>query len=378
MNITDTLIHTLKGRSQRSNLCEIPPFKEYYPSIKNMSPQQRTFYRYLEKELSHHRYPPVDGNISYLFVYTYNIINQWEKKGLEYIYLALVELAEAYYYEKKFADYCNCWSYDCLLALKHYEDYLVVSEPEDIFSVNGQLGNMRCNVSYYLHRPVKAIDLLVMLGGKITRYTKSHATAFRDFLETSFAEDTERHGPWLQRLLSAQKSAQTYEHMFFTGVPVNTQLELSIPYYCFYAAYTLHDNFQELIRTAENRLREAHNMPKVGEGWVSETELYYALKQAFPQTQVVQHGHPEWLGKQHLDIWFPRWKIAVEYHGTQHFEPVEIFGGEQGFAAVQERDERKLRLCTENNVVLIVATERDSHDDVIQQVKQAYSSNTKL
>jgi hypothetical protein len=213
-----------------------------------------------------------------------------------------------------------------------------------------------------------------MLGGKITQYTKKHATAFRDFLEMTFAEDTEKHGSWLERLLSAQKPAQTYEHELFAGAPNQAPIKLGIPYYCFYAAYTLHDTFQELIRTAENRLREAHNVPKVGEGWVSETELYYALKQAFPQTSVIQHGHPEWLGRQHLDIWFPRWKIAVEYHGTQHFEPVEIFGGKEGLAATEERDERKQRLCKQHNVVLIVATERDSHEDIIGQVNQAHSS----
>lgn len=244
-----------------------------------------------------------------------------------------------------------------------------VSEPNNIFSVNGQLGNMRCTVCYYLNRQAKAIDILIMLGGKITRYTKKHATAFRDFLETAFAEDTEKHGSWLKRLLAAQQPVQTYEHLLFAGAQNNSQIKLSIPYYCFYAAYTLHDTFQELIRSAENCLREAHNMPKVGEGWVSETELYYALKNAFQQTQVIQHGHPEWLGRQHLDIWFPRWKIAVEYHGTQHFEPVEIFGGQQGFEIVKERDERKLQLCKQNNVTLIVATEQNSHNDIIEQVK---------
>ncbi len=123
----DMLIDKLEGLSQPNKSGEIPCFKEYYPSIESMSLHQKKFYRYLERELQQHRYPSVDGNISYLFVYAYNILNQWETKGIEYVYLSLLELAEAYYIESKFAEYCNYWSYDCLLALKQYDEYLIVS-----------------------------------------------------------------------------------------------------------------------------------------------------------------------------------------------------------------------------------------------------------
>ena len=43
---------------------------------------------------------------------------------------------------------------------------------------------------------------------------------------------------------------------------------------------------------------------QVGEGWVSETKLFYLLQEKFPELEIVQHASPDWLGRQHLDIFF--------------------------------------------------------------------------
>ena len=46
-------------------------------------------------------------------------------------------------------------------------------------------------------------------------------------------------------------------------------------------------------------------------------------------------------------------KIAFEYQGKQHFEPVEYFGGKEHFEEQRKRDELKLKLSKENGIVLI-------------------------
>lgn len=43
----------------------------------------------------------------------------------------------------------------------------------------------------------------------------------------------------------------------------------------------------------------------------------------------------------------------VEYDGAQHFSPVEIFGGEDGFRSTQARDSIKNNYCITNNIQLI-------------------------
>ena len=208
-----------------------------------------------------------------------------------------------------------------------------------------------------------------MFGCSVTKYTKQHSAAFRDFLEVSFTEVAEKEGEWLNRLLAEQDITKSYGCYLFGGAPIG-QPQPKFKYYCFYASYNFSSIIQKVVRIAENRLREANKMPKVGEGWISETALYYAVKEAFPQTQVIQHGSPDWIGKQHLDIWIPSWKIAIEYQGKQHFEPVEIFGGIQGLEATKKRDIRKKKLCQKNNVSLIETTSTNSHEEVICRIKQ--------
>lgn len=59
-----------------------------------------------------------------------------------------------------------------------------------------------------------------------------------------------------------------------------------------------------------------------------------------------------WLERLSLDFYIPEYNIAIECQGIQHFEPVEYFGGQEGYIKQVERDKRKMALCIENNVTL--------------------------
>ena len=107
-----------------------------------------------------------------------------------------------------------------------------------------------------------------------------------------------------------------------------------------------------LIRQAENEVRAARGIAAVGEAWVGETELLYRVRELLPGIAVIPHGQPKWLGRQHLDIWIPSLSVGIEYHGAQHFRPVEFFGGEAAFLKAKERDERKRTLCAANSIRL--------------------------
>tara|TARA_B110000967_G_C18846377_1_gene542221 strand:+ start:346 stop:1200 length:855 start_codon:yes stop_codon:yes gene_type:complete len=113
-----------------------------------------------------------------------------------------------------------------------------------------------------------------------------------------------------------------------------------------------------VVRTSkeiENEVRTELGLPKIGEGWISETTLYYQLKTYFKNEDLIHHGRPDWLGPQHVDIWFPDHSIGVEYQGIQHDRPVDFFGGEESFKKNIERDKRKKRLFKENKSLLIEA-----------------------
>jgi hypothetical protein len=74
--------------------------------------------------------------------------------------------------------------------------------------------------------------------------------------------------------------------------------------------------------------------------------LYYIVKNAFPDLQVIHHASPDWLGRQHLDIFIPAISLAIEYQGRQHDEPVAFFGGQEAYEQVKKHDARKKRLCS--------------------------------
>ncbi len=110
---------------------------------------------------------------------------------------------------------------------------------------------------------------------------------------------------------------------------------------------------------AENNIRLKYGVPLIGEGWISETQLFKNLEQLLSDHKVIHHGKPEWLGRMHLDVYIPELKDAFEYQGKQHYQAVNYFGGQESFKQTQKRDKEKARLCEENGVTLFYINEGD-------------------
>ncbi|MGB1284361.1 MAG: hypothetical protein ACPG44_07840 [Polaribacter sp.] len=131
-----------------------------------------------------------------------------------------------------------------------------------------------------------------------------------------------------------------------------------------------------ILKQAEDLYREEIGMPKVGEGWISETELFYKISDYFKEDEVVHHASPKWLGRQHLDIYFPKLNIGIEYQGAQHYEPIDFFGGQEAFEKTQERDKRKKQLCEKYNCLLIYADKGYDLNDIIIEIEGRKNSIT--
>ena len=114
---------------------------------------------------------------------------------------------------------------------------------------------------------------------------------------------------------------------------------------------------KEYSTNIENTIREEFDLPKIGEKWKSETELYYMISKFLDKENIefMFHYRPDFLQGLELDIYFETddKKVGIEYQGLQHFQPIEFFGGEESFKKVVERDKRKMDLCRKNNVQLI-------------------------
>lgn len=93
--------------------------------------------------------------------------------------------------------------------------------------------------------------------------------------------------------------------------------------------------------------------------WKSEALMFTIVKALFNNHIVQREASPLWLGRQRLDVFVPEIKLAIEYQGAQHFQAVDLFGGDHGFRRAVERDALKKRLCEQNGVTLVYVLHSD-------------------
>lgn len=108
--------------------------------------------------------------------------------------------------------------------------------------------------------------------------------------------------------------------------------------------------------------------------WKAEHAAFLALKTKLPAVEIIQHARPIWLAPQHLDIYLPAHKVAIEYQGEQHYRPIEIFGGTEGFEATVRRDEAKRRLCALAGVRLEHIHFADDLDARLRQIAETVAA----
>lgn len=74
-------------------------------------------------------------------------------------------------------------------------------------------------------------------------------------------------------------------------------------------------------------------------------DIYKKLQQIFASEVIlfeVDSKTVSWLKRQRFDIYFPKYNIAIEYDGPQHFIEFKHYKkGKEGLETTQERDIRK-------------------------------------
>jgi len=109
--------------------------------------------------------------------------------------------------------------------------------------------------------------------------------------------------------------------------------------------------FASYMVAAENAFRRDRSIPEIGRGWVSEVALLDLVRDSWPSA--VHQWRPGFLGLQSVDIFVPEEQLAIEYQGQQHYEAVDLFGGEEGLLMTQERDQRKRELLRLQDIKLL-------------------------
>ena len=75
-----------------------------------------------------------------------------------------------------------------------------------------------------------------------------------------------------------------------------------------------------------------------------------------------------------FDFYLLEYNMCIEYDGLQHFEPIEFFGGEDGFKKRQYNDSIKTAYCKSNGIQLL----RIRYDQNVKEVLDTFFNNTKL
>lgn len=193
-----------------------------------------------------------------------------------------------------------------------------------------------------------------------------YCECFRPALEKHYRKALEvrghySEGGWPHKLITAYQKSQFREGICHLCRDIPSEVYYCHPMYgskvkAHYGPYIKKIAIEKDIdeREAENEIRDILGIPHIGEGWVSERELLNMVKGIFQGHEVLHQSTPEWLGRQRLDIYIPDLRLAIEYQGRQHYEPVSFFGGEDGFRQTQQRDRLKATLCAENEVTLVL------------------------
>lgn len=114
---------------------------------------------------------------------------------------------------------------------------------------------------------------------------------------------------------------------------------------------SLEQCFASYMVAAENAFRRDRSIPEIGRGWVSEVALLDLVRIYWPSA--VHQWRAAFLGLQSVDIFVPEERLAIEYQGQQHYEAVDLFGGEEGLIATKARDKRKRELLRLHDVRLL-------------------------
>jgi hypothetical protein len=384
-------------------LKKVPEWNEYYPSLSNATAEQFQFYRFWVGELEKGNFIDIDGNLSYIFVYLYSVIQHFaQDKDINRLLERFDNINKGYSEYKKIKGYLMGWTSDAYLYLQNYDKAWETGKGKrlnicDIINFRAKCSDTSIDGQDLISllqsdnglTPFGTRHLAQIVSLATTSLRKFHIEHGKNFIEHfcdefDFSCLTESDFVRLKEFYSNEKDfffwkkiyerdekaryPYIYAHFLFSGVPVNIPcLECkAVPYI---VTVALINEAKKILRECENIVREEKHLPKVGEGWISETELFHRLCEEFPNEKIVHHGRPNWLSPQHIDIYFPVKNIGIEYQGAQHQNPVEYFGGKEAFLKQQKLDAKKKLLCEKHKCRLIYFYEESNFEDIKQKIK---------
>lgn len=374
--------------------------------LENANHEQKQFYKTFKQKFKNDEFIDLEGNDNYSFILFYDLLDEKsQRENIQELQVYFKNL-EKYYPKTK-----NYTQQAVIEKMESHDDY----ESAWKLKYKEQYIGVQTIIEYEqkLQRSLLDGELMVKLGGfsHLTEFGQNNIDNIKPFavnqLKTyendkgmKFFELFFQNGKPYQateKLLKSDKKsilnlfpkrkqelpnsrydAEYYKQFYLSEAEYNhyksiddSQAHLnSLPDMTHVVEKAIFNQCRLILKQAEDLYRESIGMPKIGEGWISETELYYRIADTFNEHEVVHHGSPPWLGRQHLDIYFPKLNIGIEYQGAQHYVAVDFFGGQEALEKTIERDKAKRRKCEENDCHLIIVDEGYDFEVVKEKIER--------
>lgn len=107
-----------------------------------------------------------------------------------------------------------------------------------------------------------------------------------------------------------------------------------------------------------------------------QTALTNIMKKLLPGEKIINEFYLD--DKLRLDVYCPSYKLAAEYHGRQHFYyTAKFYESRYEFIEAQKRDEKKLEMCKQQGIALVVfrynddLTEESVYNRMLDVIKES-------
>ena len=384
--------------------------KKYIYSIRELDDAnfaQRYFYKVYKQRFISGEFLDVEGNNNYSFILYFDLLKEFSGNGYSQVLLNhLINLGLFYPSTKlhtqsdiiKLMENKN--DYDSAWQLKYNEQnikVLTIVEYEKKLNrdlLDGELIVKLGSYTHLTHFGQKNIaNIKLFANNRLKTYQQEKGKKFFDLFFNNGI-------PYKSNSISQPINVHSFSRKAFNSkVQLDTLLKYDPEYYKqFFLSQTEFNHYKAIdvnlalnnyssdlnhvvekaifnqcrliLKQAEDLYREANSMPKIGEGWISETELYYKIVTCFSEYEVIQHSMLNWLGRQHLDVFIPKFNIGIEYQGAQHYTPIDFFGGQEAFEKTKARDELKRKKCKANDCILIYVNEGYDFEELKNKIME--------
>lgn len=194
----------------------MPPLSQYFPRLQDFTDSQRRFYKYWKKRWQRGQPVDVEGNVSYLFAYCFEVLN-WQDN------IRRVEELEALlkaYPSENIANHIPSWISDCYLEAGDFASALEKAPLPQLGRTSRALTDRRLSLKLLINKPINSKDVLACFYSKLTRFGREKVSLIAEQIDILLDEwERENEKSYICYVADKVPQKERYPIYLFIGVP---------------------------------------------------------------------------------------------------------------------------------------------------------------